>query len=43
MAITTRTPTGLTVDDLEAMPDDGRRYELIDGAIVMTPAPEMTH
>jgi Uma2 family endonuclease len=43
MAITTTTPTGLTVDDLEAMPDDGRRYELIDGAIVMTPAPEVTH
>lgn len=32
--------TGLTVADLEAMPDDGRRYELIGGAIVMTPAPE---
>ena len=32
-----------TVDDLEAMPDDGRRYELIGGAIVMTPAPEPVH
>lgn len=32
-------PTGapLTLADLEAMPDDGRRYELIGGAIVMTP------
>ena len=28
----------LTLADLEAMPDDGRRYELIGGAIVMTPA-----
>lgn len=25
------------------MPDDGRRYELIGGAIVMTPAPELGH
>lgn len=29
--------------DLEAMPDDGRRYELIGGAIVMTPAPGPAH
>lgn len=35
--------TGLTVADLEAMPDDGRRYELIGGAIVMTPAPGVEH
>ncbi len=35
--------TGLTVDDLEAMPNDGRRYELIGGAIIMTPAPEVGH
>ena len=39
----TDTDTGLTVEDLEAMPDDGRRYELIGGAIVMTPAPEVGH
>lgn len=32
-----------TVDDLESMPDDGKRYELIGGAIVMTPAPEPIH
>jgi Uma2 family endonuclease len=31
------------VADLEAMPDDGRRYELIGGAIVMTPAPVPAH
>jgi Uma2 family endonuclease len=37
------TLTGLTIEDLEAMPDDGRRYELIGGAIVMTPAPDVTH
>lgn len=33
----------LTVADLEAMPDDGRRYELIGGAIVMTAAPVPVH
>lgn len=33
----------LTLADLEAMPDDGRRYELIGGAIVMTPTPGPTH
>jgi Uma2 family endonuclease len=32
-----------TFADLEAMPDDGRRYELVGGAIVMTPAPEPVH
>ena len=34
---------GFTIDDLEAMPDDGRRYELIGGAIVMTPSPGTPH
>ncbi len=29
--------------DLEAMPDDGHRYELIDGALVVTPAPSYRH
>ena len=33
----------LTIEDLEALPDDGMRYELIGGAIVMTPAPEPVH
>jgi Uma2 family endonuclease len=33
----------LTIADLEAMPEDGRRYELIGGAIVMTPAPSTVH
>jgi Uma2 family endonuclease len=37
------TVTGLTVADLEAMPDDGRRYELIGDAIVMTPAAGVDH
>lgn len=32
-----------TVDDLEGMPDDGRRYELIDGMLVVSPAPGPAH
>jgi Uma2 family endonuclease len=43
MAIRELVGAPLTVADLEAMPDDGRRYELIGGAIVMTPAPVPVH
>lgn len=34
---------GLTRADLDAMPDDGRRHELIDGIIVVTPSPVTRH
>lgn len=33
----------LTVDDLAGLPDDGHRYELIDGALLVTPAPNIRH
>ncbi|HQR79383.1 MAG TPA: Uma2 family endonuclease [Actinomycetota bacterium] len=33
----------LTRADLDALPEDGLRHELIDGALVMTPAPGMAH
>ncbi len=32
-----------TVDDLEAMLDDGHRYELIDGVLIVTPVPGWYH
>lgn len=33
----------LTRADLDSMPDDGHRYELIDGVLIVTPAPSATH
>lgn len=32
-----------TVDDLEGMPDDGNRYELIDGMLLVSPALGWAH
>lgn len=32
-----------TVADLETMPDDGRRYELIDGMLFVSPSPTHAH
>jgi len=45
MEAVTTLPRGraLTVADLAVMPDDGHRYELIDGTLVVTPAPSPQH
>lgn len=32
-----------TVDDLEQLPDDGLQYELIDGILIVSPAPIPNH
>lgn len=32
-----------TVDDLDGFPDDGNRYELLDGVLLVTPAPNQLH
>lgn len=45
MSAVTTLPWGreLTRADLDAMPDDGHRYELLDGVLVVTPAPSLRH
>jgi Uma2 family endonuclease len=32
-----------TVDEVLAFPDDGNRYELVDGELLVTPAPSLGH
>lgn len=36
-------PGGWSVDDLDGMPEDGRKRELIDGALLMSPSPTDFH
>jgi len=38
-----RAPVLLTIADLEATPDDGNRYELIDGELYVSTAPSTFH
>ena len=37
------TPRPLTYDDLLRMPDDGKRYEVIGGELIVNPAPRRDH
>lgn len=32
-----------TADDLAELPDDGKRYEIVDGELLVTPAPSVRH
>lgn len=32
-----------TVDDLDRLPDDGRRYEVLDGVLIVSPRPTTMH
>jgi len=45
MGVVTTLPRGrgLTVHDIEALPDDGQRYELVDGVLVVNAAPLPRH
>lgn len=43
MTVMPREKRDWTVADLEQLPDDGLRYELIDGALVVSPAPALLH
>lgn len=36
-------PTGWTVDMLEGLPDDGNRYEIIGGELIVSPSPGPLH
>ncbi|MEU7920647.1 Uma2 family endonuclease [Micromonospora zamorensis] len=35
--------SGWTTDDLDALPEDGHRRELLDGVLLMSPSPTRTH
>jgi Uma2 family endonuclease len=41
--MTTNTAPLLTTDDLIALPDDGNTYELIEGELIVSSAPTVTH
>lgn len=36
-------PGGWTTDDLDELPEDGRRRELIDGVLIVPPSPTVRH
>ena len=36
-------PSMLTYEDYVNLPDDGRRYEILDGELVVSPSPTSRH
>lgn len=36
-------PDGWTTDDLDELPEDGHRYEIVDGALIVSPSPTSRH
>jgi Uma2 family endonuclease len=43
MAVMPRDATEWTVADLDLVPDDGLQYELLDGVLLVSPAPVLQH
>lgn len=43
MTVMPREYADWTVDDLDRLPDDGLRYELLDGTLLVSPAPSRVH
>ncbi len=43
MTVLTKPAVPFTRDDLEAMPEDGYRYELLDGMLLVSAAPVPRH
>ena len=43
MTVMPRDHAEWTVDDLDGLPDDGLRYELLDGILLVSPAPSKRH
>jgi len=43
MPVMTRDPWAWTVDDLDHLPDDDLQYELLDGLLLVSPAPVARH
>ncbi len=43
VSVQTIHPGEFTFEDLDALPDDGMQYELVDGVLLVTPAPTPLH
>jgi len=43
MAMVSQVRTDWTVAELQQLPDDGNRYEIIDGVLYVTPSPRLLH